>query len=168
MCYKRLCFSVLFPLFSIQRALQLGVLLLPRDGAKLLVLAVAEDLEGLDDGGQDAEGDDEEGELETDGGVVDVLVRGIGNVILEASDRALSPNGVLGAEPQEGEHGEPSVLELLELGLLRLHLERIEGRLAKKGALPGLGEVGESAGLGEEDADDRGHGPPSVHELGLP
>ena len=62
-------------------------------------------------------------------------------MVLEASDGSLAPDGVLGAEAEEGEHREPAVLELLELRLLRLELEGVEGRLKQKGALSRLGVV---------------------------
>ena len=71
----------------------------------VLAVRVSENVEGLDHHREQAEEHDEEGELEPDLGGVDILVGRVRDVVLEAGDGPLSPDGVLGAEPEEAIFG---------------------------------------------------------------
>lgn len=77
----------------------------------------------------------------------DVVVDGISEVIKQVLHGANPGEERLDGEAEEGEHGEPAILDLLELELLHLRLalgpeaERVEERAAGVGRLAGAGEV---------------------------
>uniref|UniRef100_K3XYP1 Uncharacterized protein n=1 Tax=Setaria italica TaxID=4555 RepID=K3XYP1_SETIT len=75
----------------------------------------------------------------------DVVVDGVGEVVEQVLEGADAGDEPLDEVPEDGEHGEPAVLDLLELELLHLLLglsepERVEERAAGVGRVAGAGE----------------------------
>mmetsp|Transcript_18559 Transcript_18559/g.60479 ORF Transcript_18559/g.60479 Transcript_18559/m.60479 type:complete len:314 (-) Transcript_18559:20-961(-) len=107
---------------------------LPRDGLEIFVLA-AELLLCGDEHRRDGKGGDGDDHLGPDGARVDVVVARVGDVVLQARDRALALDRRLRREPQEGDHREARVLHLLHLHLRRVHAERVEREGAEEARL---------------------------------
>lgn len=75
----------------------------------------------------------------------DVVVDGVGEVVEQVLERADAGDEPLDEVPEDGEHGEPAVLDLLELELIHLLLglaepERVEERAAGVGRVAGAAE----------------------------
>mmetsp|Transcript_18558 Transcript_18558/g.60473 ORF Transcript_18558/g.60473 Transcript_18558/m.60473 type:complete len:366 (-) Transcript_18558:20-1117(-) len=104
------------------------------DGLEIFVLA-AELLLCGDEHRRDGKGGDGDDHLGPDGARVDVVVARVGDVVLQARDRALALDRRLRREPQEGDHREARVLHLLHLHLRRVHAERVEREGAEEARL---------------------------------
>lgn len=69
-----------------------------------------------------------------------VVVVGVSQVVLQAVNGALAVDSGLGAEADEGKHGQAAVLDLLQGSLLAPHVEGIEGEGEQEAGLQHKGE----------------------------